>query len=167
MKEILQKSRLQRSYMSVAVQARFVSLFLCLRRNGITLPRDLVELLVRHLTAWDDFVIRSSFEEEPPSYGSQAGRFAVETFDAKDTYVFRWRLVCDGEQEIRYSNAETKNCLLYWKRLRDGSDFSWKTTQVSSETPFKIALLGDLFAEVVPGNLFIRMMTMICRPKKA
>ena len=132
---------------------RFVCLLCCLRAYGLCLPKDIIGYILSMISISDDVMAHVVQLGE--------GKSRVYSFNGNRALDVMSRRDCDGETHIvgrlrQYPNtlSATKHTVsvyeggsvMYWTRLRDGSDFSWRTTEISMEDlqQIRLVIFGDV-----------------------
>ena len=140
-----------------------MTLLCCLNRRGAELPLEMIIEIMSHFSFREDlshhvFFIpfrdrftTSSIRRNTRIYSLTSNPVALDVVSTRD---------CDGELRIlvgvrKYPNdhgmnqmsitAHDHSNLLFWRRLRDGSDFSWRTTVASDYklNQFKRSIFGN------------------------
>ena len=101
----------------------------CLKRFSV--PKDLLGLFV-DLTLEEDLKLRIRWPKGVKNTGQMRKSFHLISWNGgKATVEFFWRRDCDGEVQTEFRmEKKAGGSVIYWRRLRDGSDFSWRTTKM-------------------------------------
>lgn len=120
----------------------------CLKRANIYIPLDIIRHILMYIYLSDDFMSHVVQLENKHT--------RIYSFHKAEAIDLIGKLDCDGELRIvtgrrQYPTAMSKErmCvsihdgtkLLYWRRLRDGSDYSWRTTEMSEEELSRLQVL--------------------------
>jgi hypothetical protein len=89
---------------------------------------------------------------------------SVRDCDGELRVQVRERLYCnDTNMYVMSTNLFDFSDIFYWKRLRDGSDFSWKTSKCSEDKlqQFQQVLFGNTL--VVDNDSFFNFLIFNCK----